>query len=129
MPAGRRRDARRRCRPAFRRDRTGARSSWPAAWSHGRPDLPGGELRVAIAESLGLGLFTRSDRENFVEDLLALVSDRDAVDHVAAIDVHVLDHPAVGLVVGGELDRGRRLAAISRAAAGGETDDVGAAGD
>src|SRR6185437_16159434 len=97
--------------------------------SHGRPDLPGIEFRVAVAEKLGLGLFARSDRENLVEDLLALLGDRDAVDHVAAIDVHVLDHPAVGLVVGGELDRGRRLAAISRAAAGGETEDVGAAGD
>src|SRR6185312_4738743 len=97
--------------------------------SHGRPNLPGIEFRVAVAEKLGLGLFARSDRENLVEDLLALLGDRDAVDHVAAIDVHVLDHPAVGLVVGGELDRGRRLAAVSRAAAGGEAENVGAPGD
>src|SRR6185437_13749691 len=99
----------------------------PSGYSHGRPNLPGVELRVAIAECLGLGLLARSDRENLVEDLLALVRDRDAVDDVAAIDVHVLDHPAVGLIVGGELDRGGRLAAIGRAAAGGEAEDVGPA--
>ena len=51
---------------------------------------------------------------------LALVLDRHAVEDVAAIDVHVLDHALVHRRVGGELDRRHRLAAIGRAAAGGE---------
>ena len=57
----------------------------------------------------------------------ALLFDGDAVEDVAAVDVHVVLHAAVGVVVGGELDRGRRLEAEGRAAAGGEGDDVAAA--
>src|SRR5271154_1920784 len=67
----------------------------PKRSSHGRSDLPRREFRVAVAQELGLSPFARSDREDLVEDLFALVSDRDAVDDVSAIDVHVLDHSAV----------------------------------
>src|SRR5208282_6731411 len=62
--------------------------------SHRRSDLPGREFRVAIAQELGLRPFARSDRKNFVEDLPAFLGDRNPVDDIAAIDVHVLDHPA-----------------------------------
>src|SRR5580692_9844497 len=45
--------------------------------SHRCSDLPGRELRVAIAQKLGLGPLAGGDRENFVEDFPALVGDRD----------------------------------------------------
>jgi hypothetical protein len=48
-----------------------------------------------------------------------------AVEDVAAIDVHVLDHPLVHRRVGGELDRRRRLVAEAGAAAGREDHDIG----
>src|SRR5580704_5100338 len=44
--------------------------------SHRRPDLPGREFRVAIAQELGLGAFARSNREDLVENLSALIGDR-----------------------------------------------------
>src|SRR3984885_1524448 len=105
------------------------RSTRESTPSHCRSDLPGGEFRIAVSQEFRLRPLARSNRENLVEYLLALVGDRDAVKDVAAIDVHVLDHPAIRVVVGGELDRRRRLAAVSRAAPGGEAEDVGAAGD
>src|SRR6202453_896274 len=96
---------------------------------HCRSDLPRGELRIAISQEFRLRPLARSDRENLFEDLLALVGNRDAVKNVAAIDVHVFDHPAVRVIVGGKLDRRGWLAAVSRPASGGEAEDVGAAGD
>src|SRR5581483_3537151 len=95
--------------------------------SHRRPDLPGHELVVAVAQKLALGLLPRGDAQDGVEDLLALGLDRDAVEDVAAIDVHVVHHAAIDVAVGGELDGGRRLAAIGRAAPRGEGQHVAAA--
>src|SRR5271170_5372536 len=46
--------------------------------SHRRPDLPGCEFRVAVAQELGLRPFARSDRKNLVEDFPAFVGDRNA---------------------------------------------------
>src|SRR4051794_8979274 len=77
--------------------------------SHHRADLPGDELVVAIAELLRLGALARGDGNHFLEDFAALFLDADAVEDVAAVDVHVLFLAAEGIVVGGELDRRRGL--------------------
>src|SRR5579871_6037428 len=97
--------------------------------SHRCSDLPGREFGVAIAQELGLGPLARSDRKDLVEDFPALLRNRHAVDDVAAIDVHILDHPAVGVIVGGEFYRRRRFAAVSRAPTSGEAEHIGAARD
>src|SRR3984957_1772717 len=81
--------------------RRSARESTP---SHCRSDLPGGEFRIAVSQELGLGPLARSDRENLVENLFALVGDRDAVEEDGVIDFHALHHPAVRVIIGGELD-------------------------
>jgi hypothetical protein len=68
----------------------------------------------------------RRDGENSLENLSPLLLDRDAVEHVAAIDVHVLDHPPVHFAVGRQLYRGRRLAAVGGTARVREAEHVGA---
>src|SRR6516165_129836 len=88
--------------------------------SHRRSDRPRNELRIAIAELLGFRVLARGDSEHLLEDLAPLLEHRHAFDDVAAIDVHVVDHAAIHFGIGGELDRRRRLAAIGRAAPGGE---------
>src|SRR5262245_14346784 len=105
--------------------RTGRQRGWPHT-SHGGADLPGHEFVVAVAQKLALGLFPRGDAQYGVENLLPLGLDRDAVENVAAIDIHVVEHAAVNVVVGGELDRRRRLAAIGRAATRRKTEQVAA---
>src|SRR6202011_3225987 len=89
------------------------RAEWPL---HHRADLPGHELEVAVAERLGFGALARGDLEHAPEDFLALGGNRHAVEEVAAVHVHVVVQAAVDLGRGGELDRGRRLAAERRAA-------------
>src|ERR1041384_1389225 len=79
----------------------------PASWStrrcdgrsrlHHRADLPGYELGVAITEIFRLGARARRGRQNFPENLLALLLHGDAVEDVAAVDVHVVDHAGVDL--------------------------------
>src|SRR6187551_684998 len=89
--------------------------------SHRRADLPGLELVVADPQRFGLGLLSRGCLHNQFKNLAAALLDRLlAVDDRAAIDVHVVGHPAIESCVGGELERRRRLAAEHRAAAGGE---------
>src|ERR1051325_5556010 len=95
--------------------------------SHHGADLPRHEFKIAVAELLGLGPFARRYRQDLFEDLLALFGDRHTVDDVAAIDIHVIAHRAKDLGIGGELERGRRLAAERRAAPRGEAHDVAAA--
>src|SRR5581483_822534 len=87
------------------------------------------EFGIAIAELFGLAALTGGDLQNVLENLPALVLDGDAVQHIAAIDVHVAGHALIDRRVGGKLDRGRGLAAIGRAAASGEAEDIGAARD
>src|SRR5579862_3896739 len=74
-------------------------------------------------------MLARGDSEYLVEYLATLLLYGDAVEDVAAIDVHVVDHPPIGVVIGGELDRRRRLAPVGGAATRGEGKDVGAPGD
>src|SRR5262249_59623466 len=62
------------------------------------------------------------------EDLLPLGLDRYAIEDVAAVDVHVVQHAAIDVVVGGKLDRRGGLAAVGRAAPGREAQQVAAAG-
>src|SRR4029078_9125277 len=87
---------------------------------HRRANLLGHIFIVAIAEQLRLAALAGSDLQDFFEYLLALGRDRHTVEYVAAIDVHVVDHALIDRRVGGELDRGRWLATIGGAAAGGE---------
>src|SRR5258708_13920472 len=97
---------------------------------HHRADLPGLELVLAEAELLALGLLAASHVQDQLEDALAAFGHAlRAVDDGAAIDVHVVGHALVERRVGRELDRGRRLAAEDRAAAGGEADHVRAGSD
>src|SRR6266545_4654629 len=109
----------------------------PIAWSprlrlrlplHYRPDDPGGEFLFADAGELALRPLARGDRHDLLEDLPSHLRQRRALEDDAAVDIHVLLHVAVHERVGGELDRGHGLAAEHRAAAGGEADEVAAAG-
>src|SRR6266508_3542524 len=109
----------------------------PIAWSprlrlrlplHYRPDDPGGEFLFADAGELALRSLARGDRHDLLEDLPSHLRQRRALEDDAAVDIHVLLHVAVHERVGGELDRGHGLAAEHRAAAGGEADEVAAAG-
>ena len=86
--------------------------SFEAPHSHRGADLPGHKFIVAIAELFRFRLLARGHAQDKVENLPALFLDGDAIQHVAAIYVHVLDHASVHVAVGGELDRRRRLAAI-----------------
>src|SRR6516225_10805127 len=108
---------------------TGLRPFAQPAASHHGADLPRDKFVVAIAELFRLGAFARSHRDHLVKNLAALLLDGDAVEDVAAVDVHVLFLAAEGVVVGGELDRRRRLEAEGGPATGGEGDDVAARGD
>src|SRR6185369_6844732 len=110
------------------RRRYSSRGSDTSSPLHRRADLPGNELVVAIAQELALGLLAGGDAQDGGEDLRAFLLDGDAVEDVAAVDVHVALHAAVDVVVGGELDRGRGLAAVGRAAARREAEHVAAAG-
>src|ERR1700749_3149761 len=97
---------------------------------HRRSEHPRRELGAAEIKALALGRLARGGLEDEVEDALAaFLHALLAVEDGAAIDVHVVFHALVHGRVGGKLDRGRRLAAEHAAAAGGEADEVGAAGD
>src|SRR5262252_4780697 len=69
-----------------------ARTGPGAVRSHHGADLPRHELEVAVAELLGLGALAGRYRKHAPEDLLALGGNRHAVEHLAAVDVHVVDH-------------------------------------
>ncbi len=97
--------------------------------SHRRADLPGYELGVAITQLLGFGALAGGNLQQRLEDLAALLFQAHAVEHVAAIDVHVVDHAAVDVGVGGELQGRRRLAAVGGSAPRREGEDVAAAGN
>ena len=117
------RDAARRGRPISH-----LRSSRrPEALHHGA-DLPGHELGVAVAEFLRLRALAGGDPQQLGKDLAALFVDRDAVEDVAAVDVHVVDHAAVDVGIRGELHRGCGLRSEGRAAACREGNEIGAAG-
>src|SRR5262249_5240526 len=74
---------------------------------HHCADLPRHDLGVAIAELFGLRALAGSGRQHLAEDLLALLLYAHAVEDVAAVDVHVVDHARIDLAVGRELDRRR----------------------
>src|SRR4051794_39899162 len=97
---------------------------------HRRAQHPWRELGAAEIKTLALGRLARRGLEDELENALAALLDALlAFENGAAIDVHVLFHAPVHRRVGGELDRGRRLAAEHAAAAGGEADQIGAARD
>jgi len=95
-----------------------------------RAEHPGRKLGAAKVKALALGRLARGRLQDEIEDALAALLDALlAFEDGAAIDVHVLFHALVHGRVGGELDRGRGLAAEHAAAAGGEADEIGAARD
>src|ERR1700733_12359338 len=97
---------------------------------HRRAEYPGSEFGAAEIEALALGRLARGGLEHQVENALAALLHRFlAIEDGAAIDVHVIFHALEHRRVGGELDRGRGLAAEHAAATGGEADEIGAAGD
>src|SRR5579872_5961262 len=61
---------------------------------HG-PQHPRRELLLADAGELALRLFARGDGHHLLEYLPADVGDADAVQHHAAVDVHVVFHALV----------------------------------
>src|SRR5919106_775913 len=67
----------------------------PRALSHRRADLPGHELIVAVAEQLRLRSFAGGNAQDRVEDLLALLLKRHAIENIATVDIHVVDHAPV----------------------------------
>src|SRR5689334_25205272 len=99
----------------------------PVPALHRGADLPGHELVVAVAQQLALALLSGRHPQDRLEDLLALVFDRHAVEDIAAVDVHVVEHAAIDVVVGGELDGWRGLASVSRTATRREAQHVAAA--
>src|SRR5207244_8648055 len=118
-------------RPAVPRP-TRARWRWRSRTGslHRRAERPRRELVVAVAELLALRLPARRGVEDQPEEALARLGNRlGAVDDRAAVEVHVVFLVREERRVGGELERWRRLAAVGRAAPGGEADHVGAAGD
>src|SRR5262249_38932281 len=70
-----------------------------------------------------------SHSQDLLENLPAHDVHRRAFEDNAGVDVHVVDHVLVHGRVGGDLDAGSGLAAEDAAAAGGEDQHVGAAGD
>src|SRR5690606_17759130 len=96
---------------------------------HRRADVPRHEFEVAIAELFGSRALPGGGPKDEIEDLPSLFLERNAVQDIAAVDVHVLPHLLVDVGIGGELDGGCRLAAEGGAPAGGETEDIGAARD
>src|SRR5690349_14970405 len=97
--------------------------------SHHRADLPGHEFVVAIAEGFRLRLLAGRNRNHLGENLSALLVDRDAIQNIAAVDVHVFFLALPGVVVGGKLDRRRRLEAERRTASRREGDHIAAGCD
>ena len=57
-----------------------------------RPNAPRGEFLLADAVDLALGLLAAGYRQDLLENLLADVVDRRPFQHVAGVDVHVVDH-------------------------------------
>src|SRR5262249_43156260 len=87
------------------------------------------KLLVADALDFAFGLFAAGDGDNLLENLRTDALDRRAVEDLAGIDVHVVGHPLVQRRVRGDFDRRSRFAAVTASPAGGEHDDVRAAGD
>src|ERR1700737_683701 len=109
--------------------------AWPSAFAgttrglHRRPKHPWREFGAAEIKTLALGRLSRSGLQHQIENALAALLHRLlAVEDGAAIDVHVVFHALEHRRVGRKLDRGRGLAAEHAAAAGGEANEVGAAG-
>lgn len=67
--------------------------------------------------------------EEAIEDFAPFILDAHPVEHDAAIDIDILAHMLVDGAVGGEFQRGRRLAAIGGAPPGGKRQKIGAARD
>src|SRR6187455_805312 len=88
-----------------------------------------GEDEFLVAERLGLGQFAACDAFHQREDLAAYVVEIGATQDAAGVHVHVVGHAIVGVWIGAHLDDRRDGGAHHRAAAGGEQDEVRAAGD
>src|SRR4029078_8448454 len=109
--------------PGWTRARTRPwRARSPRDSSHHGADDPWRELFLAHAGELPLAALARGHGDDLLEDLTADGRQRRALDDHAAVVVHVLFHVPVHQRVGPQLDRGPRLAAEHRAAAGGEAD-------
>src|SRR5688572_30054881 len=96
---------------------------------HRRADGPRRELVVAVAEGSGFRPFARRGLQDELEKSRSRLRHRlAAIDHRAAVEVHVLFLVNEERRIRRELERRRRLAAIGGAAPGCEADHVGAAG-
>src|SRR6478672_10050849 len=83
-----------------------------------RADGPRGELLLADAGDLALGLLAACDCQDLLEDLVAHRFHRHAFEYLPGVDVHVPDHVVVKRCVGRHLDPRGRLAAEDAATAG-----------
>jgi hypothetical protein len=105
------------------------RSVGQSSSAHRSPKHPRRELRTAEIKRLALGRLARGHLQHQIEDARsALLHGLVAIKNGAAIDVRVVFHAPIHRRVGREFDRGRGLAVEHAAAAGGEADQVGAAG-
>ena len=85
---------------------------------HRRPQHPRRELGRAEIERLAFGPLARGDAQHQLKRAFAALLDRlVAIQHGAAIDVHVILDMSIHRRIGRQLDRGRRLAAEHRTAA------------
>ncbi len=91
---------------------------------------PGLEFFFAEAVDFAAGEFAGGHRQECFEDSCScLFYVLFPVDDGAAVDVHVVGHAVVEGGVGGDFEGWGGFAAEDGAAAGGEADDVGSAGD
>src|SRR6187399_919571 len=88
-----------------------------------------GQDEFLVAERLGLGQLAAGDAFHQREDLAAYVVEIGATQDAAGVHVHVVGHAIVGVRIGAHLDDRRDRGTHHRAAAGGEQDEVRAAGD
>src|SRR5260370_29477742 len=94
---------------------------------HYRPDAPGDEFLVA--QTLRTRVAAGGDFQHQVENPAAdLLYRAFGVGDSACIDVHVVSHAAVGVAIGGDLDYRNGWETDGAATAGGEGDQVAAAG-
>src|SRR5579864_6854447 len=95
-------------------------SPGPRLSSKGRPDVPRGELLLADALRLALGVLAAGDFKDQLKDALAHTRDWLAFEDRARVQDHVVDHALVHRSVRGHLDARGRLQAEHAAAAGRE---------